>query len=207
MRVDGKFNDVLDGIRCAIARRAEEELSYNVNISVITTRHNLAEIPDIIRLSEELDADSVILRPLHDYSISAFRENRHDSRYNDLQPEHLKDYAALVRQVDGAIKKAGVKVISTDPRFSGETFSSIYSGGQCFRPYTTMIFYRSPKGDIVQPCCFMADNPEGENPGYPVLGPGVSVEDVWNSRFYINLRKSFNRRNLISECAKCRNRM
>jgi len=207
MGVDGKFNDVLDGIRCTMARRTEEKLPYNVNISVITTRHNLPEIPDIIHLSEDLGADSLILRPLHDYSVSAFRENRHDSEYNYLHPEHLQDYAALVQGAADAIKKAGVKVVSTDPRFSGESFSSIYSGERCFRPHTTMIFYRSPEGDIVQPCCFMGNSQRGENPGYPVLGPGLSAEDVWNSKFYINLRKSFSRRNLISECAKCRTRM
>jgi MoaA/NifB/PqqE/SkfB family radical SAM enzyme len=207
MNVDGKFNDVLDGIRYAITSRERQKLSYSVNISVITTRYNLCEIPEIIRISERLGAASVILRPLHDYSISAFRENRHDSRYADLHPEHLEDYTALVQAVDNAIKKAGIKVVSTDPRYSGETFSSIYSGDRCFRPHTTMIFYRSVDEDIVQPCCFMADNHERQNSGYPVIRPGMHSENVWNSTFYIDLRKSFQKGDLLPECAKCRTKM
>ncbi len=207
MRVNGKFKEVLEGIERAIRIRVEEQLPYKINITVIVTQYNLPEIPEIIRISEDLGADSVILRPLHDYSISAFRESNHDLEYKYLHPEYRENYAALVQNVTEAIWSAGIHVVSTDPRFSGEPFSSVYSGEKCFRPHTTMIFYRSKEADIVQPCCFMADNQEGQNPDYPILGPGMQAEEVWNSSFYINLRKSFQNRNLIPECAKCRTKM
>jgi MoaA/NifB/PqqE/SkfB family radical SAM enzyme len=207
MRVNGKFNDVLDGIKIAIEIKEKQKLPYNVNISLITTKYNLFEIPEIIHISEIMRADSVIIRPLHDFSISAFRDNRHDAGYNGLHPEHLKEYENLVQDVSTAIKDAGITVISTDPRFPGGQFSSIYSTNRCFRPHTTMIFYRTMEADIVQPCCFMADNQTRQKTGYPVLKRGMRAEEVWNSKFYINLRKSFQNGKLLPECAKCQTKM
>ncbi len=206
MRAGNVFNNILEGIKMAVSWRQTNNPSPRINISAVIMKDNFYEIPDFIRMGNELGVDSIALRVLMPKDNNAFyRECTPDSSYDNFNPELRDDYETIRGEIIREICNSEAEIVNNDLRFGEKYYTktiSCYLPDKCFRPYTTALFF-GDCGEIVQPCCFMS----GEMPNhytYPDYKDAVDfIDDIWNGEFYTELRESFKNNKTWPNCQDC----
>jgi pyruvate-formate lyase-activating enzyme len=116
------FPRIVDSIACLTLQRYASGHRNNVYITMVVTRQNIAEIPDFIRLGNELDVTSVVLRSLLPSSYLPEGLN-----YHLLPPYDHPDFEALRRSAIDAIADSAVPVQADPAMWSQPIFPADFA--------------------------------------------------------------------------------
>ncbi len=156
-----------------------------VGLWTVCMKENQQELPDIVRLGNELGVDGVGFQ----YNLSFWGKNEFQERLSN-QP---LPQGRIAEQVSHAIQTARALQMPLDV-FKGDRFTP---RDPCTRPWTGV--YLTTEGYVI-PCCTRAD-PDMLNAGR--LCEQGDFARIWNNRTYRALRASLKKHDLWDYCAEC----
>jgi MoaA/NifB/PqqE/SkfB family radical SAM enzyme len=113
------FPRIVDSVSYLTQQRYEADRRNNVYITMVVTKQNIAEIPQFIRLGNELNVTSILLRTLAAQSVLPEGLN-----YHLLAPYDHPDFEALRRSAVAAIADSVVPVQAEPAIWSQPLFST-----------------------------------------------------------------------------------
>lgn len=180
IRVNGNFAKVVANVADLVRRRGDAERP-RIELWTVATARNAHEVPDIVRLAEELGVDKVtITTMLTDWGK--------DGMAGIVEPLALRGEQPLAT---GAITREATRVavdVETGPMYSTER--------PCPWPWNRS--YVAANGDVV-PCCVIADS--------SVVKMGNVFEEpfakIWNNARYRELRRAIATDDVPPYCLTC----
>jgi MoaA/NifB/PqqE/SkfB family radical SAM enzyme len=195
----------LDRVLCNVellleARRRLESSRPHLHMVSVLMRRNLHELPDLVRLANRLEMESLFVQHLcHDFSESSLpshyrpmREFVQEETLLEEDPRRIEHYFALARQ---AAEELGVKLRlpRTRPRLHPP---GTPGPKRCDWPWHGP--YISYQG-LAMPCCMIA-TPDRTNFG-SMAEDGVGA--LWNGREYEDFRQRLASENPPEICQAC----
>lgn len=180
IRVNGNFARVVANVADLVRRRGGAERP-RIELWTVATARNAHEVPDIVRLADELGVDKVtVTTMLTDWGK--------DSMADIVEPLALRGEQPLET---GAITREATRVavdVETGPMYSTER--------PCPWPWNRS--YVAANGDVV-PCCVIADS--------SVVKMGNVFEEpfakIWNNARYRELRRAIATDDVPPYCLTC----
>ncbi len=180
IRVNGNFAKVVANIADLVRRRGDAE-QPRIELRTVATSRNAHEVPDIIRLADELGVDRVTV-------TTALTDWGKEDMANVVAPLALRGEQPLeTGEIARAAKRVAVDV-ETGPVYSSER--------PCPWPWNRS--YVAANGDVV-PCCVIADS--------SVVKMGNVFEEpfanIWNNERYRELRRAIAEDDVPDYCRTC----
>lgn len=185
IRVGGDFEEVVKNIKRLIKLRTDKK-KPKISIWSLIVKDNIQEIPEIVKLGEELGVDLI--------SFQLF--------LNDWGKEKMRRYtrtvATSLNSKELVVKLAEAKKIAKKKRLNIEVYyeNFLSKKRKCRWPWIGA--YIASNGDVV-PCCVLADS--------DTVKMGNVFEDdflkIWYSKKYRDFRKRIITHDLPDYCKNC----
>lgn len=199
VRLEDYFDDIIEGIRVLEDVKKERNTRFpELRFDFVILEDNYREIPDLVRLADQLNIKTIFFRALQVEGIQGEREELlgRDVDFKGLF-ESVKKGLSLAHQLK---IKTNLKDIAKDFL----TYESLYVKHDskmqehvCLLPWLQC--FVSVKGEL-SPCCATYSN-EGYSAGN-VYEQGF--DDVWNGDKMQELRRKFkNKQNDLAICTDC----
>ncbi|MDO8538456.1 MAG: radical SAM protein [archaeon] len=185
-RINGKFDQVVKNIKTMTdTLKKNNSKTPEILITVVAHTGNITELPDLIRLANELGVKKVNIQNMHYWGHNEILETifSEDSLVTQKQPMQ-KTANDVFEECKTIGKELGVKVILPNEK-------------ECFFPWTTT--YISVEG-FVTPCCIGASDPRIINFGNILEKP---FSEIWNSKRYQQFRNGLRDKEPHHICENC----
>jgi hypothetical protein len=103
---EGAFEEILDGIRRLIAAKHSARRRFDVNLSLVLTKENLAEAPSFIDLGNELGADTIFIKSLAPVGAVSV-----DDPYMALSPAYDSRLPDVLEKIRARIPGSNAKIV------------------------------------------------------------------------------------------------
>lgn len=181
IRSGSNFNSIISNIR-EIIKNNEKKYSF----WTVVSKQNLAELPKIITLANEIGIPQVSFQIfLSDWKSESVKQYNETIKYDFS----LKEFKEIKKEALLLAKKHKVELNIYKGNFLTKT-------KKCFWPYTSAFI--ASNGDVV-PCCVISDS--------DVIKMGNVFEtpfkDIWNSKSYRDFRRTIKKHSLNDFCKSC----
>jgi len=199
------FDLVIKNLKRFNQLRGKTKKDVFLCLSFVAMRKNIEELPDFIQLAKDLQADAVAVNHL----IVFDEKLNHESliNYKSIANKHFAMAMDKARKLEINLsipksystnnnKGSGIEAVSDNRKGKQNplAFYQIENSRGCKFLWTKP--YISSNGDVF-PCCGHMDRPLMGN----ILEE--SFQNIWNSKLYREMRKSFFTGNLFDCCQKC----
>jgi pyrroloquinoline quinone biosynthesis protein E len=185
IRTGASFDKVVANIR-ELTRRRGKHVYPLISVTAVVTRHNLHEIPVLVRLAKELGVDSINLQT----ALTNWGKQEMD-HYNEtirVSPQS--------EQVDAVFREA--KRIAGEIHIDLHIWREDYYTKRNKCPWPWKRAFVAANGDVV-PCCILADS--------DTIKMGnlfeQSFAEIWNSQPYRDFRHRIKSHRLHDFCKNC----
>ena len=196
IRQGANYDQVIGNIRTLNAiknayGRTHRHSKPELMINFIAMNMNFDQLPDLIRLANELNISYVDVKPLETYNKEM--EKWKKTSFSEDDQAIISQAREMARRFEvGLDLSACERAQSMLGSERHESEPSLITNHTCFMPWRTIFVKWDGK---VRPCCF----------GGPILGDVAeqTIEEIWNGPNSRRTRESWSRGEYPMECRRC----
>ena len=186
IRVKSNFGTVIDNVKNLSTQIKEKKSNINLRALCLVQKSNLHEFESIIKLCKEIGFNELEFQvQLTGWGKSEWEEKNDSSDINYRNLDNKKQLKDIIEKYNS--KKFKVSIVESN---------LLTENNKCSYPWHNP--YISAEGKVVS-CCMIAD------PKINTMGDinSENFDKIWNSKNYIEFRKSITTHNLRDYCKNC----
>ncbi len=169
------IDKVIQGVRQLISERDQKHRNVLIGLNTTVSHKNFTELDQFYELARDLKIDYLSLNEVENWMIQSDLGFKESAEFVAESRKHSAEIKKAVRRLRFKLLKSGILSSYSD---------SSRRLGKCFWPFKSLFI--SVEG-AVTPCCLRVNR---EHALVKDVFNAATVEEVWGSEAYRNLRKA-----------------